>query len=172
MFNKIASFTLIIVLTTISFQTALAKSSGDWNSVINLANQEVAVQIDGGQTLFGRLNSANDIEIMMQVVDKSGNSGQTQTISRSSIKKVWQAELRNGDRNTGKGAAIGAGVGAVTLGTIFIILQTKEGDPIGGKAVGAGIGALFGAMLGVGPGAIVGFLSKKGHKKKALVYEK
>jgi hypothetical protein len=171
MLNKIASFALIIGLITISFQTAFAKSSNDWNSVINLGNQEVAVQTDGGQTLFGKLSSANENEIVLQVVDKSGNSVQSQTILRSSVKKVWRAELRNGDRNTGKGAAIGAGVGAVTLGTIFVVLQTKEGDSAGGKTIGAGIGALLGAMLGVGPGAIVGFLSKKGHKKKELIYE-
>jgi hypothetical protein len=171
MLNKIASFALIIVLTTISFQAAFAKSSNDWSSILPLVNQEVAVQTNNKQTVFGKLSSANENEIVLQVVDKSGYSGQSQTILRNDIKKIWRAELRNGDRNTGKGAAIGAGVGAVALGTIFVVLQTKEGDSAGGKTIGAGIGALFGAMLGVGPGAIVGFLSKKGHKKKALVYE-
>ncbi len=172
MLNKIASFALILGLTTIGIQTALAKSPNDWNRVIILVNQEVAVQETNGQTVFGKPSSVNENEIVLQIADKSGYSGQSQTISRNEIKKLWRAELRFGERNTGKGAAIGAGVGAVTLATIFIIAQTKEGDSAGGKTVGAGIGAIFGAALGIVPGAVVGFFSKKGHKKKSLVYEK
>jgi hypothetical protein len=172
MLNKIASFALILGLTTIGIQTAFAKSPNDWNSVIILVNQEVAVQETNGQTVFGKPSSVNENEIVLQIADKSGYSGQSQTISRTNIKKIWRAELRFGERNTGKGAAIGAGVGAVTLAAIFIIAQTKEGDSAGGKTIGAGIGAVFGAALGIVPGAVVGFFSKKGHKKKSLVYEK
>jgi hypothetical protein len=171
MLNKIASFALILVLTTISFQTAFAKPSNDWNSIISLVASDVAIQETSGQTTFGTLNTVNETEIVMQVAGKSVVSSQLKTIPRTSVKKVWRAELRFGERNTGKGAAIGAGVGAATLAIIFVAAQTKEGDSTAGKTVGAGIGAIFGAALGVVPGAVVGFFSKKGHKKKALVYE-
>jgi hypothetical protein len=166
MLNKIASFALILVLTTISVQTAFAKSSKDWNSVINLVNQEVAVKTDNGQTVFGRLSSANENEIILQVTDKSGYSGQSQTILRNETKKIWRADLRFGERSTGKGAAIGAGVGA-GIGLIALISSAKSDMPDGQ----AGVAVPVFAILGAGIGAVAGFFSKKGHKKRALVYE-
>jgi hypothetical protein len=166
MLNKIASFTLIFVLTTISFQAAFAKSSNDWNGIIPLVNQEIAVQTNNGQTVFGRLNSANENEIVLQIADKSGYSGQSQTISRNDIKKIWRAELRFGGRSTGKGAAIGAGIGA-GIGLISLISNAKSDNPDGQ----AGVAVPFYAIIGGGIGAVAGFFGKKGHKKKALVYE-
>jgi hypothetical protein len=166
MLNKIASFALILALTTISFQTAFAKSSNDWKSVINLVNQEVAAQTNNGQTVFGKLSSANENEIVLQVADKSDYSGQSQTILRNEIKKIWRADLRFGERSTGKGAAIGAGVGA-GIGLISLIINAKSDNPDGQ----AGVAVPVYGILGAGIGAVGGFCSKKGHKKRALIYE-
>ncbi len=164
MLNKIASFALILVLTTISIQTAFAKSKGDWSSVINLVNQEIAVKTDNGQTVFGKLSSVNENEIVLQVADKSGYSGQSQTISRTSIKKIWRAELRFGERNTGKGAAIGAGAGVVAA-VIYIKKPENRSDGQASLAI-----PVY-TILGAGIGAVGGFFVKKGHKKNSLVYE-
>ncbi len=164
MLNKIASFALILVLTTISFQAAFAKSSNDWSSVIGLLNKDVAVNETGGQTVFGKLSSVNENEIVLQVADKSGYSGQSQTILRTNIKKIWRAELRFGERNTGKGAAIGAGAGVVAA-VIYIKKPENRSDGQASLAI-----PVY-TILGAGIGAIGGFFVKKGHKKKSLVYE-
>jgi hypothetical protein len=167
MLNKIASFALILVLTTISFQTAFAKSSNDWNSVVGLINNEIAVKETGGQTTFGILRSANDNAIVIEVAEKGTLSGQMKTILRSEARKVWHAELRFGERSTGKGAATGAGVGA-GIGLIVLISSAKSDMPDGQ----AGVAVPVYAILGAGIGAVAGFFSKKGHKKKGLIYEK
>jgi hypothetical protein len=164
MLNKIASFALILALTTISFQTAFAKSSNDWNSVVGLLNKDIAVQETGGQTTFGILRSANDNEIVIEVAEKYTLSSQPKTVLRSEVRKVWRAELRFGGRNTGKGAAIGAGAGVVAA-AISISKPENRGD---GQAV---LAIPVYTFLGAGIGAIVGFFAKKGHKKMALVYE-
>jgi hypothetical protein len=162
--NKIASFALIIGLITISFQTAFAKSSNNWNGVIGLKNTYIAVNETGGQTTFGLLRSVNDTEIMIDVAEKDRLSGQMKTISRNDVKKVWRAELRFDERYLGAGAAIGAGAGAVAA-AISINKPENRGD---GQAV---LAIPVYTFLGAGIGAIAGFFAKKGHKKKALVYE-
>jgi hypothetical protein len=166
MLNKIASFALIFALTAISFQTAFAKSSNDWGKVTNLKNREIAVQTIGGQTVFGILNSVTDNEIGLQVAEKSFLSSQLKSFQRSEIKKVWSAELHVGERNTGKGAAIGAGIGAAAgVATVVSIVKSGNGDGLESLAIP------FYAIIGGGIGAVAGFFAKKGHKKKALVYE-
>ncbi len=164
MLNKIASFALILVLTTISIQPAFAKSSNDWNDVIRLVNTDVAVQETGGNAIFGTLLLANENEITLQVVGKNLVSNQSQTILRTNVKKVWRAELRFGERNTGKGAAIGAVAGVVAA---VIYIKKPENRSDGQAALAIPVYTI----LGAGIGAIGGFFVKKGHKKKALVYE-
>ncbi len=166
MFKKITSFTLISVFCLVGLQTAFAKSLNDWNSVVNLVNREVAIKTTGGQTTFGQIKSVNAGELVLLLAGKVVLTNQEKTFARSEIKKIWLAELRSEERNTGKGAAIGAGIGGV-IGIIPIISAGKNGTGDGIEFLAVPIFAAFGA----GIGALAGFFSKKGHKKRDLIYQ-
>jgi hypothetical protein len=170
MLKKLISATLLVVaLLGINFQTVFAKSTGDWSQVISSANNEIAVKTVNGQTVFGKLTSANDTEIVVQIADKKELTNQTQTFQRSEVKKVWLAELKLGGglgrgASTGIGAAVGGGVGA----GIGVALLGKNGlnDEFASLVI------LTTTVVGAGAGAVVGLLAgKSGHKKKDLIYE-
>ncbi len=63
-------------------------------------------------TSFGLLQFANDAEIRMQTAGKKYLSSQETVFPRDEIRKIWRASLRFEERNTGKGALIGAGIGS------------------------------------------------------------
>ncbi len=169
MLKKFISVILLVVtLLGINFQTAFAKSKGDWSQVISSANNEIAVKTTNGETVFGKLNSANDTEIIIQIADKKELTNQTRTFQKSEIKKVWLAELKSRGglgkgAATGIGAAAGAGIGT---GVGAILLNTT-----GGSDKYVEILAVF-TVVGAGAGAVAGFFAGKGgHKKKDLIYE-
>lgn len=169
MLKKIISATLLsVTLLGINFQTAFAKSKGDWSQVISSANNEIAVKTFNGETVFGKLNSANETEIIIQIADKKELTNQTRTFQKSEIKKVWLAELKSRGgigkaAATGIGAAAGAGVGA---GAGIILLKSTGGSDSGDLII------LGTTAIGAGAGAVLGFLAGKGgHKKKDLIYE-
>jgi hypothetical protein len=168
MLKKLISATLLVVtLLGINFQTAFAKSKGDWSQVISSANNEIAVKTTSGETIFGKLTSANDTEIIAQIADKKELTNQTRTFQKSEIKKVWLAELKSRGglgkgAATGIGAAAGAGVGA----GVGLILVGKDGDEYAGLII------FTTSAIGAGAGAVAGFFAGKGeHKKKDLIYE-
>jgi hypothetical protein len=171
MLKKIISSALLVVtLLGINFQVAFAKSKGDWSSVVSSANNEIAIKTIDGQTVFGKLISANDTEIVLQIADKKELTNQSTKFSRSEIKKVWRAELRLGGglgRGTttaiglGAGAGVGAGIGvAITAPNGGVSYDLNPGIIVVTTLIGAGAGAVAGLLLGRG-----------GHKKKELIYE-
>ncbi len=129
----------------------------------NLVSQEIAIQKTSGEIVFGRLNSVNDSEIVVQIVTKNDITNSNETISKNEVKKLWQATLRFGERNTAKGALIGGGAGALA-GFGYVIANRKSGD--GQTGVAVPVFAIYGAGIGV----LIGFFSKKGHKKGKLIY--
>ena len=92
----ISAILLVVTLLGINFQTAFAKSTGDWSRVTTLVNNEIAVKTVGGDTVFGKLTSANETEIFVQIADKKALTNQTTKFQRSEIKKLWLAELNLG----------------------------------------------------------------------------
>jgi hypothetical protein len=169
MLQKFISATLLVItLLGINFQTAFAKSKGNWSEVVASANNEIAVKTVGGDTVFGKLTSANDTEIVVQIADKNELTSQTRTFQKTEIKKVWLAELKSRGglgkgAATGIGAAAGAGVGA---GIGVAIIGGKDQDGAEGLII------FTTAAIGAGAGAVAGFLAGKGgHKKRDLIYE-
>jgi hypothetical protein len=156
MFHKTFSVCLLLMLVLANFQTAMAQK-GSWEAVKNLVRRDAAVQKSDGETLFGRLNSVNDNEIVIHTADKKDFTNTLLTIPCNNVKKVWSADLRFGDRNTAKGAAIGFG---------YLLANRKSGDGQTSLAV-----PVFG-LYGTGIGAAAGFFTKNKHKKEVLVYEK
>ncbi len=164
----ISAIILVVTLLGINFQTAFAKSKGDWSQVVASANNEIAVKTTNGETVFGKLTSANETEIIVQIADKKELTTQTRTFQKSEIKKVWIAELKSRGglgkgAATGIGAAAGAGVGA---GVGAILLGSTGGSDYYGLII------FTTSVIGAGAGAVAGFFAGKGgHKKKELIYE-
>jgi hypothetical protein len=169
MLKKLISATLLVVtLLGINFQTAFAKSKGDWGSIATQVTGEVAVKTVNGETVFGKLTSANETEIVVQIADKKELTNQTRTFQKSEIKKVWRAELKSrGGLGKGAATAIGAGAGAgVGAGIGAILLNSTGGSDAYFEILG-----VF-TVVGAGAGAVAGFFAGKGgHKKRELIYE-
>jgi hypothetical protein len=166
--NATATTLLLLLLFGISFQTAFARDNKDWNNIIARVNSEVAVKMTDGKFLFGKLNSANDSEITVQLADKKTLTTQTLTIPKSEVKKAWTAKLIFGKKlGTSAATAIGAGAGAgVGYGAGWGLLAATGGSDAGYEilaittAVGAGLGAAIGYFAGRG-----------GHKKLDVIYQ-
>lgn len=161
---KIISLLIIFTFFTSSAQTALAQKD-DWNSVKGLVNQEIAFKKSSGEIVFGRLNSFNDTEFVIQIADKSELTNNSLTVSKTEVNRIWLATLRFDERNTTKGALIGAAIGAA-IGT-GVYLETKKEDADGLESLAIPIFTLPAA----GVGALIGYFSKKGHKRGKLIYK-
>lgn len=161
--NKISGL-LILSFLLLNFQIAFAQTN-DWESVKSIVNSEIAVKKNNGKTVFGRLTSANDDQIEVQIATKKDVSTNSTTITKSEIKKIWQAKLRFGKRNTLKGALIGAGVGAaVGTGLYAGLPRNEHTDGLEVLAIPMAMG------IATGVGTLVGYFSKKSHKKGKLIY--
>jgi hypothetical protein len=172
MLKKIISATLLVVtLLGINFQTAFAKSKGDWSQVVLSANNEIAVKTINGETVFGKLTSANDTEIIVQIADKKELTNQTRTFQKSEIKKVWIAELKSrGGLGKGAATAVGAAAGAGVGAGVGVVILSTNGNGLNDEYAIPVI--LFTSVIGAGAGAVAGFFAGKGgHKKKELIYE-
>jgi hypothetical protein len=158
----------VLFIATIfgNFQTAFAKSQNDWSRVVSSTNDDIAVKTSGGKTVFGKLTSANDSQIIVQTASKKELTNQSVTIQKNEVKKVWLAKLRFGKNPalaTGIGAAVGGGIGA---GLALGLLAATGGSDGTSEIIGA-----FTAV-GAGAGAGLGFLvGRQSHKKQAVIYE-
>jgi len=155
----------ICSMILISNNFAFAQKRGSWADIQNLVNQEIAVKVRTGKTIYGILRSADDNGIKLQAAEKRAVSPNETQMSRSEIEKIWHANLFVNERRTGKGALIGAVVGSVGMGGIAV--ATAEGDERAYAPAGFILGAIPGALLG---GAI-GFFTKKKHERGVLVFE-
>ena len=163
MYSKLFALFLVLTMFIISVPTAFAgKQTGDWNSLQSLKNTEVAVKAKGKETVFGVLRGVENDALRMQII--SDNNNYEIVFPKDDVEKVWQAELRSG-RNTGKGALIGAGIGAgIGVAVYTSVVRGGEADGLDSLDI-----PFYGIVAGV-VGAIGGFFSKKGHKKKKLIY--
>lgn len=161
--KKIAAPFLTLVLLASIAPAAPARPRGDWGAVKNLAGQAVAVKTAGGVTSFGVLVSADDAGMKVQTAGGRDFAHHETLFRREEVEKVWLASLRFGERNTRKGAWIGAGVGAgAGLARVYGDKERSDGQ------LGLAIPAY--AIYGAGGGAVIGAFSKKGHKKGRLIY--
>lgn len=162
--TKITSTVLVIILSLVGLPNIFAQNN-DWEGVKKLNNQEIAVEKTNGEKVFGLLNSVDDTEITIQIADKNEVSNTKTTIGKGEIKKLWLATLHFGKRNTAKGALIGAGVGAaVGVGVYAVTKNAEDADGLEILVVPVVV------IAATGLGAVVGFFSKKGHKRGKLIY--
>ena len=167
MLKKSFSFLLLVSIVCISSNFVLAQSRNDWAAVERSVNQEVAVKISGG-TIYGIIKSADADKLVLQVAGDKSLTQEERTVSRNDIRQIRRALLFVNDRNTAKGALIGAGVGALALG----IPAVAQKDDFGTGASLAGAAFLLGAIGGAAVGGVAGFFTKKKHKKRDLIYQK
>lgn len=133
----------------------LAQQTNDWAAVKALAKgQEIRVETKAGKKFDGKLDSVSDERI--QITSK----GKIDEVAFVDVKKVHS--VKNGARapEAAIGAALGAGIGT-GLG-LALLASTGGSDDTGGViapfiAVGAGLGALAGALMP--------------RKKRTLIYE-
>ena len=161
---KLLSLFLIFTFFSLSSQTAFSQNNA-WDSVKNVVTQEIALKKQTGEIIFGRLNSVNEKELVIQIATKTDLTTTILTINKAEVKKIWQAALRFDERNTTKGALIGAGVGAA-IGIPVTVSATKKEGADGLEALSIPIIMLSAA----GIGAIFGFFTKKRHKRGKLIY--
>lgn len=167
MFKKLLSILAMSSFLLVSSSLCFAQSKDNWSSVQGLVNQEVAVKTKSGMK-YGIIKSVDNDGLVLQLADKKRLTQDETTFNRTDIKKIWRALLFVNNRNIGKGALIGAGVGAVALG-VPAITQGQGNDQVNDGL--AGVGFFIGALGGAVVGGIVGFVSKTKHKKRDLIYK-
>ncbi len=163
MFNQVISVLTLSSILLVSSSLGFAGSKGNWSAIENLVNQEVAIKINRGKVHYGILKSFGSDELTLQTAGKKRMTQNESAFNRSEVKKVWRALLFINNRQTGKGALIGAGIGTAAGGAVF---AANRKDHLSGVAV-----PLFlvkGALIG----GVVGFFAKKKHKKRDLVYKR
>ncbi|MGQ0541144.1 MAG: hypothetical protein ACT4O9_04740 [Blastocatellia bacterium] len=162
--KTITSIALLFTLIFSSIQSVAAKPKGDWNAVKSLEGREVAVKLRRGMTRFAIIASVEEDGIKLRVADKSGVSNTETSFRKDEIEKVWIARLRFGGRQTGKGALFGLGAGTVVGTGVYLGTRSRDDNGLSGAAIP------LGAFYGAGIGAVIGFFSKRSHKKADLVY--
>jgi len=162
--NCLSSLAICSVIL-LSNNFVFAQKLGDWGNIQNLVNQEIAVKVRAGKTIYGILRSVNDTGIKLQAAEKRVVSSNETVVSRSEIEKIWHANLFVNERRTGTGTLIGSVVGSVGMGGIA--LATAEGDEKAYAPAGFILGALPGALVG----GTIGFFAKKKHKRGVLVFQ-
>ena len=161
--RTIVVWSLIVVLLVSTTPATCAKTQGDWIILRGSIDQGIAIRTKDGDTNFGILSYVDDLEIRMHLADERQLDARETPFRRERIVKVWRATLRFDERNTSKGAMIGAGVGlGAGFATVIVMAKRGSSDPPHGFA-------LF-PLIGAGVGALVGASQKKGHKKQNLIY--
>ncbi len=164
MFRKLLSVLTISSFLLVSSSLVFAQSKKDWSAVESLVNEEVAVKTRSGMK-YGVIKSVDSNSLVLRIAGKNSLTNNEQRYSRSDVRKVWRALLFVNGRNIGKGALIGAGVGA-GAGSIYLASDSAKGD---GQAA---IAPFALAIYGAGIGGVIGFFAKKKHKKLTLIYKR
>lgn len=164
MFRKLFSILTMSAVLFVSSGLTFGQSKNNWSAVEDLADQEVAVKTKSGMK-YGIVRSVDVDGLVLQLAGKKRMSQNEMTISKNDIKKIWRAFLFANERNTGKGALIGGGTG-LGAGIIYARSDAAKGD---GQA---SIAIPYLAVVGAGIGGVIGYFSKKKHKKQELVYKR
>lgn len=167
MFSKLLSIIAMSSILLVSSSLVSAQTKGNWAAVENLTGQEVTIKTNSGMK-YGVIKSVDANGLVLQTAGNKNLSQNEMTINQSDIKKLWRALLFVNNRNIGKGALIGAGVGALVVGVPSVAAGRDEND-IGANLAAAGF--FLGALGGAAVGGIAGFFVKTKHKKRDLVYK-
>lgn len=156
--------TFILLIAFLLSSTAICpaqNASGDWNSLGNHLNREIAVKTKSGPVVYGILRRFDDAEIKVQTADKKSISNVQTVFRRETVEKIWSAQLRFGGRRAGTGALVGATVGA-GLGLATAVTEKEDGQ--------AGAAVPIFAIYGAAVGGLIGFFAKKSHQRGELIY--
>jgi uncharacterized membrane protein len=141
MFNRLIASVLILPLLSC---LVFAKIPSDWKKVKKIAGSKVVVITKARKQFEGKLINSNDDSLYIKVLDES-----------IKLNKNDVVEVRKKSKRIGKSLAFAFGIGAAGLltGTLIGGTQAREPGlgllaPILGGAIGAGSGAVTGALIG------------------------
>jgi hypothetical protein len=136
-------------------QEPTAPVVGTWDAIKALPSKdELTVTLKDGSNQKGQLTDATDTALILSQGKKITE------IRRDGIFQIYRSVPKSRDRATGVGAAVGAGLGAISG---FV------GDGSSGHGQGPGT-AIAGVFLMAGVGALIGRGIAGGHER-VLIYE-
>lgn len=163
---KHKSIPLLLVLVLLSTHAPLAlaqqsasttqpeASTNSWAAVQQLkTNERLVVKQKNGKELKGLMIEATDTTL---TIDRDGKPV---AIARDDVRRVSVIERK---AEKGKYALIGAGIGAGTGTAIGYAAYDPHGDNE--------VYIFMGSLIGVGTGALGGFLFGQGKRKRTMIY--
>lgn len=164
---KHKSIPLLLVLVLLSTHAPLAlaqqsasttepaaASTNSWAAVQQLkTNERLVVKQKNGKELKGLMIEATDTTL---TIDRDGKPV---SIARDDVRRVSVIERK---AEKGKYALIGAGIGAGTGTAIGYAAYDPHGDNE--------VYIFMGSLIGVGTGALGGFLFGQGKRKRTMIY--
>ena len=154
------SATVIILAITVLLarpQAVLAQTTptptiGSWESLKTIPpGDKLAVELRNGQTVKGRLSAVSDTSLTL------ADGKKVTDVSRGDALKVRRKISKSAKRATMIGLGVGGGIG---LAGSVVAVGGYEAD----------LWALIGGAIGVGAGALIGYLAGS-RKQWALIYE-
>jgi hypothetical protein len=133
-------------------QTTPAPTIGSWESLNAIPpGDKLAVELRNGQTVKGRLSVVSDTSLTL------ADGRKVTDVSRVDVLKVRRKISKSAKRATLIGIGVGGGIG---LGGSVVAAGGYEADLL----------ALIGGAIGVGAGALIGYLVGS-RKQWVLIYE-
>ncbi len=157
----VVAFALMAMLAKPQVAFAQAQPApiiGSWEGLKAIPpGDELRVRLRNGRTQKGRLISVSDTTLTLAQGQK------TMDINRGDVLKVHRVISKSATRATMIGLGIGMGVGGVS--GYGVAAANGAGEPLE-----YGVGVAFFAAVGAGIGALTGYLVGS-RKQKALIYE-
>lgn len=144
-----ATLSLMMLLSGATVTPAQQKAavSSDWTVVKTVTvGDKISVKLSNGKKVDGRMGSVSDSLLTLS------RKNQSVEIARADVKQVYRLTPRSAARKTAIGAGVGAaaGLGAFGAGAGITHGGIEAGLLPISMLAGAGIGALIGAVSGIG----------------------
>ena len=158
--KQIAIIVVLLLSFLLSPVTLVAQTgTNDWSRLsAATTGAKLSVKLKDGKKVEGTLNSVSDTSLSLTVKNAA------KEIRREDIASVHEVSKKSATKATLIGLGIGAGVGA----GLAIAGETNENDTFFETRDSVSVGV---AAVGAGIGALAGFLIGRSGKKRVLLYE-
>ena len=155
-----SSLFAFVALALIAATSAAAQSEQKpWENVEAVKiKSALIVETKAGETVKGKVTSVTTTTLNLS------NDGQAFALERDDIVRVYREKKSGRLRRALIGAGIGLGIG--TGVSVAYVLTKKDGDPLA-----AGAGFIYGVLVGIPAGAVIGAATGGKSRKGVLLYE-